>query len=620
MQKIFKSIFLTLFLMNCLYGDITIDESVQEVVLLNKSKIYLDTSDKENINSLISKPELFIPHDKEYINYGINKNTKHPLWIKFILLNTTSQTIHRTLSFDEYFLEHIELYIVKNKKVLEKRVTGSSHRKEFSGIIRAHFQLEILPNTSKTYYVKVFTPGHPLAFKAMLTTYETFIYEDIKYHVIWALFICILVSVLIYNLILFFLTKDSIYFYYALYILGILAVKRVHYLLLLYIFPMHDPNVVEKELSLIVYGTNFTALTMILFTQHFLQTKAYPRLHKFLNFLIGVIFVHSIVTTADFLNYHDIALFYLFITIFLYFVGFYALYKKNKNASYFIFGWGLSVFAWFSALLNGMNIWNNRYDFYYMTETFIVLEVFLFSYAIAKYIRKLTHDKEKLSKKLIEQKEDENIRLEKVVNEKTEHLDTELKKSTFLLQELNHRVKNNMQFITSLYALKLGDNVDIQEKLQDVERKVQAMSQVHQMLYTQKNLDHIEADNYFETIIQNIQAGFNQENIKFIYNIQISLNLEEAIYCGLIVNELVTNAVKYAFPDNKGKITIVFTEDEDFKYLKVHDNGVGIQKNDTSGFGQILIETLAVEQLGGEVYTDTTNGTQVEIKFKNSKT
>lgn len=174
-----------------------------------------------------------------------------------------------------------------------------------------------------------------------------------------------------------------------------------------------------------------------------------------------------------------------------------------------------------------------------------------------------------------------------------------------------------MQFITSLYALKLGYNNDIQDKLRDVERKVLAMSQVHQMLYTQKNLNYIQADDYFETIIKNIQESFNQENIQFIYNIRATLSLEEAIYCGLIVNELVTNAVKYAFDNkNKGEIIITLTEDNDYKYLKVQDNGVGIQKNSKSGFGQMLIETLATKQLGGKISIDTTNGTTTEISFQ----
>jgi len=613
MNLILKNIIFTFLCMNFLSAQIILDDKSKEIVLLNKSDIYFDKSNKETIETLIQKPTLFESYHNDYINNGLDN--KYPVWIKFTLFNPTSKIQNRTISIDEIQIEHLELYTVKEGKVLDMKQAGSLHREEFKGILRPNFNIFIPPQEELVYYLKVYTPSFGLFFKVMLSSYEDFIYSDIKYHLIWAVFIVIILTVFIYNIFIFLLTRDSIYFYYALYILGILSLKKVHYLILLHIFPMHDPSAIALEISLIVYFTNFMAITMILFTQNFLETKHYPRLNQFLNFLLIVIIIHSLVTSPTFLNYQDVALFYLLLLFFFFLVGLYTLYKKNKNALYFVFGWGLSVAAWVSTLLHGLGIWSVKYKFYYITETFIVLEVFLFSYAIAKYIRKLNIAKEQLSQELVEQKKNENIRLEHEVTEKTAYLNSELKTNTFLLQELNHRVKNNMQFITSLYALKLGDNMDVQDKLRDVERKVLAMSQVHQMLYTQKNLDHIEADDYFETIIRNIQEGFNKENIKFIYNIQITLKLEEAIYCGLIVNELVTNAVKYAFPNKKGEITIILTEDDDFKYLKVGDNGIGIQKNDTGGFGQILIETLATQQLNGKVHINTTNGTQVEIFF-----
>ncbi len=615
MKTVLKIAIIVLSYFSCLNAQIVINQNNKEIVLLNKSEVYLDKTNKESINTIIQKPELFHSYNKEFINYGI-KN-KNPLWVKFSLYNNTSKTLQRTLSIDDLRIELIEFYTINNNKVLSVQKGGSLHRKEFNNILRHNFNIELPANTKRTYYLKVYTPNFALAFKALIVTYEEFLNRDIQQHLILAIFTGILIAVFIYNLFLYFLTKDSIYFYYALYILGILSSGKGHYLLWLHIFPMHDPVAIEKEVSLIVYYTNFMALTMVLFTQHFLQTKIYPKLHKFLNFLIGVIIVHSIVTSPTFLTYQDVAFFYLLLLIFFFFVGFYALYKKNKNAPYFIFGWGLSILAWLSELLHGLAIWSIKYDFYNITETLIVLEVFLFSYAIAKYIKELSDDKEQLSQKLVDQKENENIRLENEVKEKTAYLSSELEKNSFLLQELNHRVKNNMQFITSLYTLKLenSDSSNIHEKLQDVERKVQAMSQVHQMLYTQKNLKHIGADDYFEKIIQNIKASFDLEHVSFIYDIKTTLELEEAIYCGLIVNELVTNALKYAFAQNKGEIVISLREDETLKYLKVQDNGIGMTQGDTSGFGQTLIETLAIEQLDGEIYTDTTNGTKIEISF-----
>jgi len=613
MKIILKTIIILFLSMSFLTAQIILDNQEKEIILLNQSEVYFDKTNKKSIDIIIQNPKLFQRYYKEYINNGLNN--KYPVWVKFTLYNSTSKVIQRTLSIDELVLEHIELYTVKDNKVLRKEKDGSLNKEEFKGILMPNFKIEIPPNEKRDYYLKVFTLNYALSFKATLSTDKDFIYKDIKHHLVLALFIALLLMVFIYNLILFFLTKDSIYFYYALFVLGILAPIKAHYLLWLHIFPMHELSFITKEISLKVYYTNFTTFTMLLFTQKFLQTKQYPKLHMFLNILIAIIIIHSFLTSQTFLRYQDVVPFYFFLLVFSFFIGFYAFYKRNKNALYFLFGWGLSIFAWVVALLHSFNIWNIKYDFYYIVQALFTLEVFLFSYAISQHIKRLNNEKEELSQKLIEQKENENIKLEKSVKEKTHNLNEELKTNKFLLQELNHRVKNNMQFITSLYALKLGDNVDIQEKLQDVERKVHAMSQVHQMLYRQKNLNYIKADNYFETIIKNIQESFNQEFIKFIYKIQITLNLEEAIYCGLIVNELVTNAIKYAFPNNKGEITIILTEDQNYKYLTVEDNGQGIGKNDTGGFGQMLIETLTTQQLNGKVHTDTTQGTKIEISF-----
>lgn len=617
MKNIFKTLVLCLLFINSLYANEVIDATAEEIVFLKHSQVYFDKKNKETIDTLMGQPNLFTPYNKEYMNIWLHY--QNPIWIKVTFFNPTSKTLHRTLGFDEYFLENIELYITKNDVVLEKKRAGYLHRQKFNGIIQSHFQLEIPSHTKMTYYIKVFTPSYPTSFKCTLFSDEKFIYDDIKYHVVLALFICILVTVCLYNFILFFLTKDGIYFYYALYILGILAAKRVHFLITLYLFPMENLDIVEKEISLIIYGTNFTALTMILFTQHFLKTKAYPKIHKSLNFFIGLILIHSIVTSSTFLTYSDIAFFYLFIIVYLFYIGFYALYKKNKNALYFVFGWGLSVLAWINTILNSMNIWNSRYEFYYITETLIVIEVFIFSYVIAKYIKELNNDKEQLAQSLIEQKENEKLKLKKRVEEKTKDLNKELKTNQFLLQELNHRVKNNMQFITSLYSLKLSNSNEsnIQERLEDVQRKVHAMSQLHELLYSQVNLRCIDATKYFKTIVQTIKNSFQSDKVSFIFNINSCLEIEEAIYCGLIVNELVTNAVKYAFEKEEGEVIITLSENEQYKYLRVKDNGVGMKPNSPSnGFGQTLIEILAVEQLGGEVKVTNKHGTEIQISFK----
>jgi len=624
MQSFFQVIVLIISVTSFSYGSILIDvSSEKEILLLSKSKVYFDKDNQENIETIILKPELFNIYNKEYINNGLEN--KYPIWIKFTLVNSSRSSINRVLSIDNLIIRHLTLYSIKNKKVLEIKKSGFLHREKFRGILQPHFQISIAPNTKQVYLLKVYSPTSPVSFKAVINTQKEFLSQDIFSHNIWIFVLTILIAVMFYNFLLFIFTKDMLYLSYSLYVFGIIIVRDFSYPFWLQVLPLHNINFInsfiQNEPALHVYSTNFIAFTMIFFTQHFLQTKQYQRLHTSLNILILIIVFHSVLSSSTFLPLSLVAPFYLILVFFLFFVGLYTLYKKNKNALYFIFGWSLSLFAWLILLLEGLQVWVVKYDlFYYSFQVLIIIEVFLFSFAIAQYIRRLSKEKEYLSQQLIIQKENENKKLESKVKEKTEHLDIELKKNNLLLQELNHRVKNNMQFTTSLYALKLDGLNDpkVRENLRDVERKVLAMSHVHQLLYVENEFNNVKANDYFKKIVSTIKQSFECENIKFICNVESNLKIEEAIYCGLIVNELVTNAIKYAFLEEKGEIVITLKEDELLKYLEVRDNGVGLKKKNNNGFGTILVEGLATKQLKGKLYINTTNGTEVKISFPKS--
>jgi two-component sensor histidine kinase len=193
--------------------------------------------------------------------------------------------------------------------------------------------------------------------------------------------------------------------------------------------------------------------------------------------------------------------------------------------------------------------------------------------------------------------------LNNLVNERTQSLNEALQTQKILLHELHHRVKNNMQFITSLYALKLYNSGDpkIDEKLKDIESKIKAMGHVHEMLYQQDDIEYIEAKLYFEKLINEISKGFDFKNISIKMDTDhIVLNAYEAIYCGLILNELIINAVKYAFESDGGEIVITIYVQDEKKVLEVADNGKGLKDEDFNrSFGLLMVKSLSVEQLKG---------------------
>ena len=614
MKSILTLIFLSGFFISGLGAVDINDESVD---ILKHSRIYVDRDNNQTIRTITRADAQFTAHQKAFIILGTDH--KYPLWITFTLTNPSETTQHRVLSLDDMQIETITLYTEESNGSFSEAYAGTLHREAFRGVRMPHFDIALPPRTTKTFYLKIQSPYFPLYFKVIVSTKDFFLQEDIREHVVWAFTFAILMTILIYNFSLFALTKITIYFYYALHVLGLMTSKKFILGLMFYLLPMEDPWFAVKQAQSIVYFSAFGALTIILFTRHFLQTKQYPRIDSSLNYLLGAILLFTLLHNPDAPEFKLVATLFLFTIVYVMLVGIYALIRKNKYAKYFVFAWSLSLLAIIGAILQSVGAWDGKYLFAYYYETLMLTEVFLFSLAISRNINEINNEKEALSKRLINQKKNETIRLEKVVREKTKDLNDELENNQLLLQELNHRVKNNMQFITSLYALKLQESHDenLKENLRDVERKVLAMGEVHRML-TNSDIAHIKANDYFEKLITTIGESFELDAITFEFDINTDLKVEEAIYCGLIVNELITNAVKYAFNERGGVIRISLGEDETYKYLEVSDNGVGMPDTHESGFGKMMIEALTVQQLNGTIESTTENGTKIKIIFPKS--
>ncbi|NOQ91570.1 MAG: histidine kinase [Flavobacteriaceae bacterium] len=197
----------------------------------------------------------------------------------------------------------------------------------------------------------------------------------------------------------------------------------------------------------------------------------------------------------------------------------------------------------------------------------------------------------------------------------------------FLLKEIHHRVKNNLGVVSSLLELQTAqiDDPKIKEIMAKSQNRVYSMSMIHQKLYQGKNLAFIEMKDYFKDLGNHILDSFGANNeVKMIYEMKkIELDVDTAIPLGLIVNELLTNAFKYAFPNKtKGIIRIGLVEINSQVYeLKVIDNGIGLNEPElkqNTGFGIQLI-TLLTKQLDGVIEKINDNGTTIKITFKSTK-
>ena len=195
-----------------------------------------------------------------------------------------------------------------------------------------------------------------------------------------------------------------------------------------------------------------------------------------------------------------------------------------------------------------------------------------------------------------------------------------------LLKEIHHRVKNNLSIVSGLLTLQ-GDRVndpDTHAVMRATQNRVQAMGILHQKLYKGQNLDAIEMKDYLLNLSEGVLDAFDADQ-----RIQIALTMDEleldvdtAVPIGLIVNELLTNALKYAFPEErKGKVQIQLKEiNASDLLLEIADNGIGADFSapaQGTGFGTQLIQLLT-QQLQGSIDTEISAGTRISLRLKKS--
>lgn len=215
-----------------------------------------------------------------------------------------------------------------------------------------------------------------------------------------------------------------------------------------------------------------------------------------------------------------------------------------------------------------------------------------------------------------------------------------LKEKEVLLKEIHHRVKNNMQVITSILNLQAGQVKDknLKDIFKECQNRIKSMSYIHEELYKKDNLAMIDFSEYTENLANNILKSYSIHTgrISLKTNVDnVFLDIDKAVPCSLIINELLTNSLKYAFPtllpdgkdglennaqkEGKGEILISFNSDDDKYTLIFSDNGVGIPKDldigNTNTLGMVLINTLTL-QLGGSIELDRSKGTEFKIVFE----
>lgn len=209
-----------------------------------------------------------------------------------------------------------------------------------------------------------------------------------------------------------------------------------------------------------------------------------------------------------------------------------------------------------------------------------------------------------------------------------QELQASLREKTVMLQEIHHRVKNNLQVISSLLALEAASIEDDKSLaiFNECRDRVRSMSFVHEELYQSSDLSSIDFSRYINRLTGDVFSTYTSLSLDVKLRVSacpIQVSIDQAVPCGLIINELVTNALKYGFPaEFKGNpiVIIKFREMEDnWVELIVQDNGVGLPESfnfaDNASLGLELVSILAEEQLKGKIVLGKGRGTKIIVQF-----
>ena len=213
--------------------------------------------------------------------------------------------------------------------------------------------------------------------------------------------------------------------------------------------------------------------------------------------------------------------------------------------------------------------------------------------------------------------------------QKEERIHAALREKDVLLGEIHHRVKNNLQIVYSLLDLqsaRISDQI-VLDMLRDSQNRIRSMALIHQTLYQSKDFAEVNFGRFLETLVPTLVASYGVDPNSILLTIdaeQVLLPIDAAIPCGLVVNELISNALKHAFQNrDRGEIQVTLAyEGSSQVRLLVSDNGNGVPDHvdmiRTSTLGLQLV-TLLAEQLGGRVEMQRSNPTQFTLRFPVAK-
>lgn len=607
-------------------------------------RVYEDQTKTWELEDLLKQQEVF-----EALQSFTPKNSKSHYWLKCQLSNQQNIPFEALLKF--VYLSHVTAYIVHEGQVIETGYGGeyskAKNRRMKDG--RLYIRFDIPSKTTVDIYLKVRQR------KGFLPQFQFELYPEEYYHVLTkhkpfkeALVFGAFAIFVIYGLLIFIKNKHKPYLWLSLTVLfkGLFFIQMLGYFTDLFI-PNH-PKAAMDMLVLLMYGSGITGILLI---RDFLKLKVdYPIYYKgfngfaiFLGFQAIIIFYIKF-TYDNFLLGNSIGFAsYIPQGIFVVYVLIKLIPKIPKFKRPVIIGSclyaGITLFTSVNFLFNleqsyGNYTWNEiigslafLFLFFYTLGQEMELNIVEKNKALRRINTMIERQKDELNK-LVKERTFELERSKEEIESQNSVLSKRNSQIEVLLKEVHHRVKNNLQIISSLLNLQTKSTEDetALAAMTDGQNRVKAMALIHQGLYQHENMATIKFQDYAEQLLTQLASIYPKgpDIQRTVKASGIELDIDTAVPLGLILNELITNSYKYAFNDAlHGKIEVELQKKKKSFELTVKDNGVGLAENfewkKAKSIGLRLVRRLS-KQLYGDFSYEFQNGATFNVKFQDTFT
>jgi two-component sensor histidine kinase len=608
----------------------------------------------DNINVLIGKNYSF----SQILNDTSLQFTKQPrisvkgidfYWIRYTVQNHSAYdkkfAIWSTPAFDS------ELFYFNVDKKTWQSVRGGvlvANKKTLFRYMPCVFKSE----KATTFYVKV----NVSAVKTDKNLLKPTLYLEAEHITVsrriadfnwWLATVVIVLAFLIYNAYWYFMIKEKVYLYYLLVLAaGMIYITCVAFFLSLFttlksmnatIMASGTISYIPIELIIIKLSSLLIMFGFVQFTRSYLQSKTYlPQWDKILNILFQLFIVLALTFTLG--EYFQVMIpnnIYalvvntatLILIIVILIIGFKSYLQKRREANYYLSTLLLPLLLML-VLVFCLIVTTNNTGLNFLPNLAVLSITITFAVALVAKVNLIKEelnneklDKQKISASIAIEKE-RNIRLqEKIEYDKNEVAAAQHIK--LLMKELHHRVKNNLQIVSSLLSLqsfRIKDQAAI-DAVKEGQHRIEAMSLIHQKLYIQDNITQVNINEFITDIAESLMQAYGYNSKSFTLEIKVSeqlLEVDKAIPLSIIINELITNSFIYAYAgiENR-KLIISFTKQFENAALLITDNGTGIdldkwETND--GYGKELVHTFT-EQLEGTLTLNVDSGTTFQIVF-----